>query len=100
MNDRWGRAQMVDYEEFCRVVMVEPKEFEGIIRRIGSRLLELKRKGQDVLTTFEMFDLNGSGFISLRDFKEAAKQLQLPATESQLQVITRPQAIMPEKQRF
>jgi len=84
--DKYGDS-MVDYGEFCRVMLVDGKEFDGIMRRLASKALELRKHGVNVKGTFEASDMHGVGFVHADDFKDACKQLQLPITEVQLQTV-------------
>jgi hypothetical protein len=54
---------------------------------------ELRRQGTNVADAFTQFDLSGaagasgSGCITRREFREAARQLGLPITEATLRVL-------------
>jgi len=84
--DRYNDGN-IDYNEFIRVIMVDVREIEVIVKRVATKLQEIRKKGTVIQHAFECFDDNASGFVNISHFKNACKQLQLPVTEIQLQTL-------------
>lgn len=45
------------------------------------RLLQSRRRGVDIRSAFDMYDLSKTGFVSRRDFREAMRKLQVISSE-------------------
>jgi Ca2+-binding EF-hand superfamily protein len=84
--DRYGDGAM-DYQDFCSRVLFDCREAEIVAHKLSSRCQDLRQRGVDVRSAFEMFDLGKTGFVSRGDFREAMRKLQMPITEHQLQFL-------------
>ncbi|CAM9389683.1 unnamed protein product, partial [Laminaria digitata] len=82
--DRYGDGA-IDYSDFCQRIMFDRQGMEALAGKINSRFVELRRRGVDIRSAFDMYDLSKTGFVSRRDFREAMRKLQVPVTEHQLQ---------------
>eukprot|EP00904_Undaria_pinnatifida_P002651 jgi/Undpi1/12387/HiC_scaffold_5.g02059.m1 len=82
--DRYGDGA-IDYTDFCQSIMFDRQEMEALAGKINSRFAELRRRGVDIRSAFDMYDLSKTGFVSRRDFREAMRKLKVPVTEHQLQ---------------
>ena len=85
LMDRFGRQNHdVDYQTFANFAKCNELEMDTISTRLQSRFDDIAREGIDYREIFEMFDERGTGFITRNEFKEAARQLGLPLTVTQL----------------
>ncbi|CAM9543655.1 unnamed protein product, partial [Discosporangium mesarthrocarpum] len=82
--DRYGDGAM-DYMDFCQRVMFDQRGMEELANKLSSCFTELRRRGVDTRSAFDMYDLSKTGFITRRDFREAMRKLQMPVTEHQFQ---------------
>ncbi|CAM9910415.1 unnamed protein product, partial [Ascophyllum nodosum] len=86
MFDRYGDGA-IDYTDFCQRILFDQTGMEALAGKINARFVELRRKGVDTRSAFDMYDLSKTGFVSRRDFREAMRKLQIPITEHQLQAL-------------
>eukprot|EP00943_MAST-04B_sp_MAST-4B-sp1_P000087 g87.t1 len=85
LMDRFGRqGHNVNYQTFANFAKCNENEMDTISLRLQSRFDDIAREGIDYREVFEMFDERGTGFITRNEFKEAARQLGLPLTSTQL----------------
>ncbi|CAM9186272.1 unnamed protein product, partial [Ectocarpus fasciculatus] len=82
--DRYGDGA-IDYGDFCQRIMFDRQGMEALAGKINTRFTELRRRGVDTRSAFDMYDLSKTGFVTRRDFREAMRKLQVPVTEHQLQ---------------
>eukprot|EP00903_Cladosiphon_okamuranus_P013950 g12974.t1 len=82
--DRYGDGA-IDYSDFCQRIMFDRQGMEALASKINARFSELRRRGVDIRSAFDMYDLSKTGFVTRRDFREAMRKLQVPVTEHQLQ---------------
>ena len=94
---QFGRSEddRIDYIKFCR--MIEQMQFKSGARgrrdssqasylssRVVDRFLQLRQEGREIRDVFEGFDINKTGMIYARKFKETVQRLELMQTEYQL----------------
>eukprot|EP00505_MAST-04D_sp_SCG-Rhode-Island_P000573 Stramenopile-MAST_4_protein_573 len=85
---RYSRGHdSIAYEDFCKFALCDEAEMDAVAHSVQQRFSDVLSEGVDYRTCFQMFDINGTGFISRREFREACRQLGLPLSEARLHAV-------------